>query len=144
MSRTIIRDNLGVQPIWYLTDRLENSTISFTTFIFTDVLYSLVGKGRQTAFDVRVADLAPGHEPGLRVHLGIPAVILSAMAQINNLSADSALLETPIGLTMVKEIEDGLKNWKPEIRIGMSSSCLTETVAMQGMWCEVSLTRRSR
>lgn len=137
MTRGIIRENLGPQPIWYLTDRIENSTISFSTFITTDVLHSLMRHGSKTAFDVRVADQVQSDDPGLRVHLGIPAGILSALAQIVNLSSDPAL-HTPVGTSMVKEIENTLKVWRPEIRSGMTSSCLTETVAMQGMWCEVS------
>jgi hypothetical protein len=138
MTRSIIQQNMGVQPIWYLTDQLEHSVISFTTFITTDVLYSLVGVKRQTVFDVRVADLPPGHEPGLRVHLGIPAAILSALAQINNLTADAVFLKSPRGIGIAAEIEEALKNWRPEIRSGMTASCLTETVAMQAMWSEVS------
>jgi hypothetical protein len=138
MTRSIIQQSLGVQPVWYITDQLENSTISFTTFITTDVLYSLVGVRRQTIFDVRVPDLPLGHEPGLRIHLGIPAAILSALAQINNLTADPVVLETPRGIEIAAEIDEALKNWRPEIRSGMTASCLAETVAVQAMWCEVN------
>jgi hypothetical protein len=138
MTRSIIQQSLGVQPVWYLTNQLEHTTISFTTFITTDVLYSIVGVRRQTVFDVRVADLPPGHEPGLRIHLGVPAAILSALAQINNLAADPVVLETPRGIEIAAEIDEALKNWRPEIRSGMTASCLAETVAVQAMWCEVS------
>jgi len=138
MTRSIIQQCLGVQPVWYLTNQLEHSTISFTTFNTTDILYSLVGVRRQTVFDVRVVDLPPGHEPGLRIHLGIPAAILSALAQINNLAADPVVLETPRGIEIAAEIDEALKNWRPEIRSGMTASCLAETVAVQAMWCEVS------
>jgi hypothetical protein len=138
MTRSIIQQSLGVQPVWYITDQLENSTISFTTFITTDVLYSLVGVRRQTIFDVRVPDLPLGDESGLRIHLGIPAAILSALAQINNLTADPVVLETPRGIEIAAEIDEALKNWRPEIRSGMTASCLAETVAVQAMWCEVN------
>ena len=138
MTRSIMQQKLGSQPVWYLTHQLEHSTISFTTFITTDVLYSLVGVRRKTVFDVRVADLPPGHEPGLRVHLGIPAAILAALAQISNLAADPMNLETPRGVEIAAEIEEALRAWRPEIRSGMTASCLAETVAVQAMWCEVS------
>jgi hypothetical protein len=59
MIRSIVRQHLGPQPQWYLTERIDNSTISFTTFITSDVLYSLPSKGCKTTFDVRVADLPP-------------------------------------------------------------------------------------
>jgi hypothetical protein len=139
MTRSIVQSNLGIHPVWYLTDQLENSTISFMTFITTDVLYSLVGVNRRTVFDVRAADLPPGHEPGLRVHFGIPAAVLSALAQINNLTADPTVMETAIGTALAAEIEDALHNWRPELRSGLSASDLTETVAVQAMWCEVCL-----
>lgn len=100
-----------------------------------------MGVKRGTAFDVRVTDLPPGHEPGLRNHLGIPAVILSAMAQINNLKVDSVSAETPSGACSAAEIAENLRNWKPEIRSGMTASCLAETVAVQAMWCEVGVFR---
>ena len=138
MCRSIVRQHLGPQPLWYLTDRIDNSTISFTTFITSDVLYAITQKAARTAFDVRVADLPQGAEPGLRVHLGIPAGVLSALSQIVNLAADAALLASQEGKAKANEIQDGLARWKPEIRVGMSASCLTETVAMQAMWCEVS------
>jgi hypothetical protein len=138
MTRSITQQNLGFRPIWYLTHRLEQSTISFQTLITTDVLYCLVGTKRQTAFDVRLADLPPNHEPGLRNHLGIPATLLSAMARINNLAADPELLRSQGGKEIAWDIDATLVNWKPEIRSGMTASCLTETVAEQAMWCEVS------
>jgi hypothetical protein len=139
MIRSIVRQHLGPQPQWYLTERIDNSTISFTTFITSDVLYSLPSKGCKTTFDVRVADLPPNTEPGLRVHLGISAGILSALAQTVNLASEPALLASDEGQARARAIENGLKAWKPEIRTGMSSSCLTESVAMQAMWCEVCL-----
>lgn len=141
MTRSIIQNNLGVQPVYYLTNQLDISTISFTTFITTDVLYSLVGVGRQTAFEVRLADFSPGHEPGLRNHLGIPALVLAAIAQINNLAARSDVLGMPRGIEMAAKIAEDLQNWRPEIRSGMTASCLAETVAVQAMWCEVSWPR---
>jgi len=144
---SLIHAALGPRPTFTITHHIGTSSISLTTFIFSDVLDCVVNKGRRTTFEVKVDPPPANGQLGLRVHLGVPAEILWCLAETANLAAErdnrlagrGGISEDSI-FVRAEEVQRALDEWTPAIRAGLSSGELMETVATQTMWREVSWT----
>ena len=144
---SLIHAALGPRPTFTITHHIGTSSISLTTFIFSDVLDCVVNKGRRTTFEVKVDPPPANGQLGLRVHLGVPAEILWCLAETANLAVErdnrlagrGGISDDRIGVR-AEEVKRALDEWTPAIRAGLSSGELMETVATQTMWREGSWT----
>ena len=134
----MVTQQLGPCPSIYVTNTLDRNTITLQTFIHTDVIRCITTAGRRTIFDIKVAPRSENGELGLRVHLGLPAELLGCLAEIVNLSCDLDGLPTGQIVHQGRDIERRLNDWRPELQAGLTSTVLTENVATQAMWREVS------
>lgn len=108
------------------------------------MLQCVANQGRRTTFDIKVDPPPPNGQMGLRVHLGLPAEVLWSLSESVNLAAErenrlagrGGISEEKIR-QRAEVVERALDEWRPELRAGLSSGALMETVATQTMWREV-------
>ena len=133
----IIQQHFGPHAVWTLTGQISRSTASFSTFVTSDVIYCATNRDCKTVFDIRADILQQGSDPGLRIHFGIPAMVLVALARMANVCADSQR-DRLKDEQEAASIEHILQAWVPETRAGCTTSALMGMVAVQCMWREVN------